>query len=139
MIAVDTTEVIADLLGRGHAVRFRASGDSMEPLIRPEDALHVEPLAGHPPRRGEVVLVLAERGLTAHRVVRRSGTTIVTRGDNAPADDPAVPLSRVVGRVTAIERAGKRRRVSRLAPALLPLARLAERLRRRLGGTAAGA
>jgi phage repressor protein C with HTH and peptisase S24 domain len=107
----DATALILDLLARGHAVQFRARGDSMHPVIRDNDLLHVEPARHFV--RGDVVLVLAERGLTAHRVVSRRGTTIVTRGDNAPAVDDPCEAVRVLGKVTSVDRDGVQLPVSR--------------------------
>lgn len=122
------TQVIADLLGSGHAVLFRAAGDSMHPIIRSNDYLLVEPAAHTEIRHGDVVLTLADRGLTAHRVVAFDGTTLVTRGDNARGCDLPVPASRLLGRVTHAERGGRRRRIARWRSALLlRLRRLAER------------
>ncbi|HYI12175.1 MAG TPA: S24 family peptidase [Thermoanaerobaculia bacterium] len=108
MTAADATSVIVDLLQRGHAVQFRARGDSMHPFIREDDVLQVEP--GREARVGDVVLVLFERGLTAHRVIRRDDR-IVTRGDNAAEADG--PVSHVLGVVTAVERNGKHVRARR--------------------------
>ena len=104
---MNATDVITDLLARGHAVRFRAGGDSMHPFIRGDEYLLVEPVARI--RVGDVVLTLADRGLTAHRVVRIDGTTVITRGDNAPGCDAPIDTARVLGRVTYVERAGKMR------------------------------
>jgi phage repressor protein C with HTH and peptisase S24 domain len=124
----DATALILDLLARGHAVQFRARGDSMHPVIRDNDLLHVEPARHFV--RGDVVLVLAERGLTAHRVVSRRGTTIVTRGDNAPgADDPCEAV-RVLGKVTSVDRDGVQLPVSRSAVGVATA--LLRRLRRRV-------
>lgn len=103
---MDATELIVDLLARGHAVQFRARGDSMYPVIRDNDLLHVEP--GQPIGRGDVVLVLAARGLTAHRVISVSETTVVTRGDNTPAADDPCTRSQVLGKVTYVLRDGKK-------------------------------
>lgn len=128
MTAVAAASVIEELLSRGHAVRFQARGDSMFPLIHDADYLHVEP-ASDRPRRGEVVLVLADRGLTAHRIVAVRAGTIITRGDNAPDCDPPVPESRILGRVVRIEHEGVQRPVSRFT---LPL-RLWSALRRQVG------
>lgn len=100
----DATTVIVDLLASGHAVRFQARGDSMYPLIRDHDYLHVEPC--REVRVGDIVLVLAERGLTAHRVVS-AREMVVTRGDNAPAADDPVPREKVLGKVTAVIRDGR--------------------------------
>ncbi|MFP5247788.1 MAG: S24/S26 family peptidase [Thermoanaerobaculia bacterium] len=104
-------DVIVDLLQRGHAVQFRVRGDSMHPVIREDDLLHVEPCTSF--SVGDVVLTLAERGLTAHRVIARVGERVVTRGDNAPGVDPEIEVSRVLGIVRHVERDGRRLGVRR--------------------------
>ena len=111
MTALDAAEVIVDLLRRGHAVEFRVRGDSMHPVIREDDSVHVEPTRDF--RLGDVVLTLAHRGLTAHRVIACKGETIVTRGDNTPEADAPVPLAQVLGKVVWVERGGERRPVER--------------------------
>ncbi|PYQ27037.1 MAG: hypothetical protein DMF56_22055 [Acidobacteria bacterium] len=111
--SIDATTMIIDLLGRGHAVRFRAAGDSMHPLVRDNDYLHVEPAAKLRIRRGDVVLTLAPRGLTAHRVMNWDDATLVTRGDNQRLHDTPVVRAHVLGVVTHAERNGSRRRVRR--------------------------
>ena len=93
-------------------MQFQARGDSMYPLIRDHDSLHVEPCDRV--RVGDVVLILAERGLTAHRVIARREGMVITRGDNAPAADAAVAEDRVLGRVTHILRDGKKKSVGRI-------------------------
>ena len=119
-------DVIAELLARGHSVRFRATGHSMHPIIRSDDYLLVVPAAAI--ARGDVVLVLAERGLTAHRVVSVAKDVVITRGDNAPGDDPPVTRDRVLGVVTHAERDGKMVRVGRLSGLGLLVCRYAQRL-----------
>jgi hypothetical protein len=125
---IDATTVIVDLLQRGHAVQFRARGDSMHPVIRSNDLLHVEP--GQNARIGDVVLTLAARGLTAHRLVSSDGTMCVTRGDNAPDDDPPIQLTGVLGRVTRVERAGIAMHVRPESRLFRALRRLRARIRR---------
>lgn len=125
----DPAAVITELLGSGHSVRFRARGDSMHPIIRSDDYLHVEPLDVRTLAEGEVVLTRSERGLTAHRVIACDGATIVTRGDNAPDADGAVDASQVLGRVTYVERDGAARRIDRLSPIALAARRMRIRLR----------
>jgi signal peptidase I len=112
MSSIDASALIADLLGNGHAVLFQARGQSMLPLIRSNDYLHVEPADAEGIVRGDVVLAAAERGLTAHRVVHitraASGELVLTtRGDNVPQCDPLVPASRLLGRVKHAERDGR--------------------------------
>lgn len=115
----------ADLLGAGHALRFRARGGSMHPAIRDGDALWVSPSA--PVRRGDVALCRAAAGrVLAHRVVCVTEAGIQTQGDALACPDPPVPWEQVLGRVTAVERAG--RRLSPRRPVLL------RRMRRVVGG-----
>ncbi|MGN6184422.1 MAG: S24/S26 family peptidase [Thermoanaerobaculia bacterium] len=109
---IDAADVIADLLARGHDVRFQARGDSMHPAIREDDYLHVSPLRGDV-RRGDVLVMLADRGLTVHRVLAQRGEMIFARGDNAPAEDPPLHRSRVIGKVLAIERDGRTKKMRR--------------------------
>ena len=110
------TEVIVDLLARGHEVRFRATGDSMHPIIRGEDYLHVIP--AQTVRRGDVVLMLASRGLTVHRVVEVAENMLVTRGDNIAENDAPIDRTNVLGVVTHAERNGRKRRVRSIALSL---------------------
>lgn len=119
---MNAADVIADLLARGHSVRFRADGHSMHPLIRSGDHLLVEPM--HSIRRGDVVLTIADRGLTAHRVVEVARGMVITRGDNAPADDLPVEMARVLGVVTRAEE----RRVPRATGLSLRMQRLFRRV-----------
>ena len=111
MSAIDAAEVIVDLLRRGHAVEFRVRGDSMHPVIREDDVVHVEP--SREIAAGDVVLVLAQRGLTAHRVVSLGDGVVVMRGDNAPEDDDPVAVEQVLGKVEWVVRRGKRRAVTK--------------------------
>lgn len=129
-MSVEAADVIADLLARGHSVRFRATGHSMHPIIRCNDYLLVEPVTSIEP--GDVVLTLADRGLTAHRVIGTRDGMVVTRGDNAPGDDPAIEITRVLGLVTHAERNGRMHRVRRAGTAMLTLVRLALRAAARL-------
>ena len=128
---------IRDLLARGVAVRFRASGDSMHPTIRCGEHIHLVPLQLSTLARGQVVLARQERGLTAHRVVRveRTGGRVVgitTRGDNALTSDPIILLGALLGRVERVERNGVAAAVSPVAPPRLHVfARRMARLVRR--------
>ena len=130
--AVDAAEVIADLLARGHEVQFRARGDSMHPLIRNDDLLHVVPVRAPAIARGDVVLTRAERGLTAHRVLRIDAATLTTRGDNAPGVDPPLAVSQLLGRVTHAERDGRRMRVLRARGVVLVVLRWMTRVASRV-------
>lgn len=99
----------SDLLRSGQAVRFRAPGGSMHPTIRDGENITVRPLDPALVRRGDVVLYGGRRGLTAHRVVRLVGERrqpdyFVLRGDNGAGYDEVVDPSRLLGRVSSVER-----------------------------------
>ena len=96
-------------------MQFQVRGDSMHPLIRENDTLHIEPCDAID--IGDVVLTRADRGLTAHRVVAHRGGFVITRGDNAPDEDPAITEERVLGKVAYVLRDGRKRSVSRSAVA----------------------
>src|SRR2546423_10061357 len=98
---------VVDLLARGHAVRFRAHGDSMYPTIRSGEHVCVAPVAGQSPLQvGDVVLARAHRGLTAHRIIAMPSNNILTRGDNAIEHDSSLQRHSVIGRVAHVERNG---------------------------------
>jgi hypothetical protein len=92
------------LLASGHTARFVARGQSMQPTILDGDTLVVEPLSGVEPRRGQILLVRAEGKLRAHRVTCLH-PRLTTRGDSALEIDP--PAEQVLGKVTALQRAGE--------------------------------
>jgi signal peptidase I len=129
MSGIDPAELIVDLLARGHAVRFRAKGASMHPVIRSEDYLHVEPIGGGEIETGDVVLAFAERGLTAHRVIRSGDGLIVTRGDNALGADAPLRREAILGRVAWVDRDGEQKSVGRLSALEMAARRIRMRIR----------
>lgn len=136
MTTIDAASLVADVLAAGHSVRFRASGDSMWPLIHSDDYLLVEPVEPSNIARGDVVLARLERGLTAHRVIdiRRDGASarITTRGDNAAQNDVSFTESAVLGRVTHAERDGRQYSINPTGSIFLAISRLRVRAAARL-------
>jgi len=108
---------LREVLAAGHTARFRASGDSMYPAIRSGDYLEIAPCDVSQLRRGDVILAMTERGLTAHRVVGIRGTGITMRGDNALRSDPSVRPEDVLGRVENVRTESAT--ISRLAAVLV--------------------
>jgi hypothetical protein len=104
--------LLRTVVSRGVAFRFTARGLSMQPFIRDGDVITVAPLTRRS-RRGDVLAVcdpVSER-LVVHRVVAVAGEVYVTRGDNTDREDGPAHLADVVGRVVAVERAGRRVRL----------------------------
>lgn len=120
-------ELSAEILRSGRAVRFRARGDSMRPLVRDGDVLTVHPADAGSIRLGDLVLITDGHGRAlVHRVIRRTagreGLRFTVQGDRVSRPDGVIPAAQVHGRVTAIERAGVRIDVNRPGLRLLGLA-----------------
>jgi hypothetical protein len=90
-------------------------GDSMWPALRSGDRARLEParldgsaLAADALVPGDVVVARVGAAFVAHRFVGRlEGSRVLLRGDNCSAEDPPVTVSRLLGRVVAIERNGR--------------------------------
>lgn len=105
--------VATDVLHDGHALRFRAEGWSMYPIIRDGDIVEVAPVRASQLRRGDVLLCRIGDAAIAHRLVGFNNgtghTALVLRGDAAFAKDAPVPFTSVIGRVTDVRRDGNER------------------------------
>lgn len=130
-------ELASQLLRQGGRLRVKARGSSMLPFILDGEVVLVAPAAGAELRVGDVVCYETPPGtLVLHRVIGRRGERLVTKGDALTSTD-VISRARVLGRVVAVERRGRLRRldtraarwrnaaVAALAPVLprlLPLA-----------------
>lgn len=92
-------ELAAAMLREGRTVELPLGGASMRPLFAPGDALRVAPARPDELRPGDVVLVDVGGRLLCHRLLYATPTSLVLRGDDAPAADPPVPHAALVGRV----------------------------------------
>jgi hypothetical protein len=102
-------QLSTDLLSRGYAVRFRASGGSMRPAICHGDVLTIGPVAPSNIAPGSVAVYRRFDRLLAHRVVRidadDSGALVfVLCGDAASGCDAPVAASQMLGEVVKVER-----------------------------------
>jgi hypothetical protein len=105
-------ELASAVLGRGASFSFVANGVSMLPFVHGGDRLTIAPCRAEELIRGEIAFYVGEGGgLMAHRVLGRSrdGVTLLTRGDAVWRVPERVPPSQVLGRVTRIQRGGRRR------------------------------
>ena len=131
-------DLCTDLLQSGRPVRFRAPGASMHPTIRDGEVVTVFPVPTREIKCGDVFLYQAERGLTAHRVIRRlpgPKTVFRVRGDAPGSEEERVAADQVLGRVASVNRAGRDLPVGRsLRSGVGALVRLARRTRARVVG-----
>lgn len=107
-------DIAAQVLARGHRVRFVAEGDSMRPTLRGGEALIVAPVV--PPEVGvdDILLYRAGNRAYVHRVIAigdESRRVFTLRGDADDAVAEHVPAEQVLGRVVAIQREGPGKRL----------------------------
>jgi hypothetical protein len=98
----------------------------MLPALWPGDILVIRGAVAAP-SPGEIVLFLRYRRLFAHRVMRASGSQLITRGDALPDRDAPVRASEVLGVVVEIIRDGSRSVPARPPSAAQRMAALAIR------------
>jgi signal peptidase I len=106
----DLIGLLSAVLEKGSRFRFRAAGFSMAPFVRDGDIITVSPLRSRVPRLGDLVAFTSpgKDRLLVHRVVARKNDALLVKGDNLVCPDGLVPLNRLLGRVSRIERNGKR-------------------------------
>jgi len=102
-------ELSAEILHAGKALRFRAHGTSMHPLVRDGDVLLVHPIKDQLLNVGDIVLCRLPSGsLVVHRVIQwkngLNGLNLTIQGDSVSEPDGVIALADVYGRVSTIER-----------------------------------
>lgn len=117
-------ELSATILGSGNALRFRARGGSMSPLVRDGDVVLIRPVGRGAVRVGDLVLCSSEPGrVVVHRVISKEvgqeGSLFTVQGDALSRSDGSIPEAHVYGRVATIERDGAQISLDRLLMKLL--------------------
>ena len=136
-------ELLAEVARKFGEIRFKATGDSMLPSVWPGDLLTVRRQSFSEFQSGDIVLYEREagentltrpygpaspggRGFVAHRIVRRNGRQLITRGDSLRRNDAPVDEEQVLGRVVSISRNGRA-----ISPDFTPRRRMAACVLRR--------
>ena len=124
-------ELAAELLERGERLSLRVNGSSMLPSLFPGDLLTFRRCARSEIVVGDIVLFLREGRCFVHRVAERMAvggdSRLRTRGDALTACDPPVGENEVLGRLSRVERKGRRLPPPRLGPVRSLLAGLVRR------------
>ncbi len=112
----DFTSITQKVLGREKTLRFKAKGISMSPLIKDGDILEIAPVNRGEIRVGDVIFYRAEKGRTvAHRVIERiiedGRLVFLAKGDSNVGEGEEVHPEKIMGRVRAIERNGRKTRI----------------------------
>lgn len=111
---------LVEMLGAEGGDRWwlRISGHCMAPLLTDGQRVLVQPARWYWPGDILVFHSLSGNGLIAHRLIgagwRRGRWRLLTRADNAPNPDFALPPARVLGRVV-VPRVAPRQRLAAVA------------------------
>lgn len=102
-----------DILKRGKSIRFQARGWSMRPFIQDGDFITVSPAENSSLKTGDVVFYSTTGNrLIVHRIIRKhkknDRTTILVKGDASFDSPERITGQHVLGKVTAIERNGRK-------------------------------
>jgi hypothetical protein len=107
-------ELMQAVHAKGLPFRFSAGGHSMAPFIKDGDIITVSPLASRAPGLGDVAAFIhpETKSLCLHRVLSVHGDRFLIQGDNMPEKpDGVIPREVILGRVTCVERAGRKVRL----------------------------
>ena len=98
------------VLARGMDFRFRVRGFSMLPFLREGDVVTICPAERSRFLTGDIVAAVHPQDgkLFIHRIVRVQGGCFVMKGDNCPSEDGQIPCENILGKVTRVERKGRR-------------------------------
>jgi hypothetical protein len=122
-------ELMQAVHAKGLPFRFSAGGHSMSPFIRDGDVISVSPIFPRLPEPGDVVAFLhpETKLLCIHRVLSGKKDAFLLQGDNMPGKpDGVIPREAIMGRVTRVERSGRRVKLG-LGPERLLIALLNHR------------
>ena len=114
----DLLELSKDIFRKGKSIRFQAKGWSMRPFIRDGDFIVVSPIKNSSIKAGDVVFHLTtENKVIVHRVIKKhkkdkdNRTTMFIKGDATFSSPEKVEMQDVLGKVVAVERNGRKKRL----------------------------
>lgn len=111
-IQLMANDLIGDHLRAGRSFRFTVSTSSMQPALAPGDKVLISAVLPDELRPGDIVVRKSAHAHIAHRLIGsyKSGSEIhlITKGDNALTADDAWQAAQLVGKVVAMDRAGRK-------------------------------
>lgn len=86
--------------------QIKAQGDSMFPLLQNGDTVEYIEIPFRSIVLNDIILIYSNGILVTHRVVYKTKTTCITRGDNNPIADPIIQKGRILAKVVRFKRKG---------------------------------
>ena len=103
-------ELARSLFGEGISLRLRVGDTIMSPFIKPGDLVVLSPLGTRSPSIGDVVIFVEPRAqqMFIQRVIKSTENSCLLKGDSAREPTGTVTRADILGRVTRVERGGRR-------------------------------
>lgn len=96
-----TPKVLARVLHTDYPLATITSG-SMWPTLKTNDLILMRGISGKEAEVGQIVIYRNQKGFTIHRLIRKSGTTLVTKGDANSVEDSPIKERDVIGRAVYV-------------------------------------
>jgi signal peptidase I len=100
-------DLVADVARASGRVQLEVNGFSMVPALWPGDLLTVRNCCPYELAPNSLIVFQQDQQLIVHRLIRRVGDQIVTRGDARRRLDKPVEAGQIVGRVESVMRNGR--------------------------------
>jgi len=105
----ESTELFAELLQSGAAVRIQVTGSSMRPIIDSGDMVLIRRVSASNLHRGDIVWFINTDGkVIAHRILSKHYRTgkiyFHTKGDAQVEYDPWTPAEKILGKIYKVEK-----------------------------------
>ena len=110
----DFLKLSRDIFKRDKSIRFQAKGWSMRPFILDGDFILISPVENSSLKTGDVVLYSTKRDkVIVHRIIKKykkdGRMILLVKGDATSGHADEVGIQDVLGKVTAVERNGRKR------------------------------
>ncbi len=96
-----TPKVLSKVLHTQYPLATITSG-SMWPVLKTNDLILMKGISGSQAEVGQIIIYKNSKGFTIHRLIRRQGEKLITKGDANNVEDTPITEADVVGRAVYI-------------------------------------
>ena len=86
---------------------LKSQGQSMKPLLFPNDILYYKKAAFPKIKTNDLVMIRKGNNLFTHRIIFKTSRYLITKGDNNPQSDGKLYPHQIIGKVIKVKRDGK--------------------------------
>ena len=96
-----TPKILSKQLNTPYPLATITSG-SMWPVLKTNDLILMKGITGSEAQIGQIIVYNNSKGFTIHRLIRKNGNVLVTRGDANDVEDAPINADQVIGRAVYI-------------------------------------